>query len=180
MWSEADYLALETSRLVEFTDGSIEVLVMPTMIHQLIFAFLFDALRDFVRPRSLGTVLSAPFRVRLKSGKFREPDVMFMLKQNAAQMKNAYWESADLVMEVVSDDDRSRDLEIKRIDYALAGISEYWIIDPQLRQISVLKLDGEQYIMHGLFGDNVKATSALLWGFEVEVNKVFEQGKEMV
>ncbi|MCL4860269.1 MAG: hypothetical protein KJZ93_12715, partial [Caldilineaceae bacterium] len=33
-WSEADYLALETNRLVEFSHGRIEVLPMPSDSHQ--------------------------------------------------------------------------------------------------------------------------------------------------
>jgi Uma2 family endonuclease len=179
-WSEDDYLDLNTNQLVEFTDGRIEVLVMPTMIHQLIFAFLFDALRAFVNPRSLGVVLSAPFRVRLRSAKYREPDVVFMLSANADRIKNAFWDRADLVMEVVSADDRRRDLETKRVDYAKAGISEYWIVDPQLRQITVLKLDGDRYDVHGTFKEGEQAASALLPGFQVDVIKVFEQGQGIV
>ena len=35
-WSEEDYFALDTNRLVELSDGFIEVLPMPTMVHQLI------------------------------------------------------------------------------------------------------------------------------------------------
>ena len=175
-WSEQEYLALETNQLVEFTDGHVEVLAMPTMIHQLIVIFLFDALRAFVAPRHLGTALVAPFRIRLRSGKFREPDVTFMLAEHASRITNEYWESADLVMEVVSDDDRRRDLETKRSDYASAGIPEYWIVDPKLRQITVLTLRGSQYEVHGTFGDSDRASSSLLAGFNVNVDDVFNAG----
>ena len=51
---------------------------------------------------------------------------------------------ADLVIEVVSDQGRPRDLEIKRQEYAQAGIPEYWIVDPQLEQITVLALEGSR------------------------------------
>ena len=33
VWDEGDYLALTTNHLVEFSDGYIEVLPMPTMSH---------------------------------------------------------------------------------------------------------------------------------------------------
>ncbi len=177
-WSEQEYLALETNRLVEFTDGHVEVLAMPTMIHQLIVIFLFDALRAFVAPQRLGKALVAPFRIRLRSGKFREPDVTFMLTQHASRIANEYWESADLVMEVVSDDDRSRDFETKRSDYADAGIPEYWIVDPKLRQITVLTLRGSQYDLHGTFKEGECASSVLLVGFEVDVATAVTQGTQ--
>ena len=43
-WSEQLYLSLSTNRLVEFDNGMIEVLPVPTKTHQLIVAFLFGAL----------------------------------------------------------------------------------------------------------------------------------------
>ena len=76
-------------------------------------------------------------------------------------------------MEVVSDDDRRRDLEIKRREYATAGISEYWIVDPKLRSITVLVLDGKQYVEHGVFALGERATSRLLSGFAADVTATF-------
>jgi len=48
-WNEHEYLHLNTSRLIEFVDGSLEVLPMPTELHQLIVAFLFEQLQSHVR-----------------------------------------------------------------------------------------------------------------------------------
>src|ERR1700677_3482642 len=148
--SECDYLLVteHTNRLVEFTDGRIEVLDMPTFEHQRIVLFLINVLNAFIDARNLGSAIMAPLRVRLREGKYREPDVMFMLQRNIARAGNQYWDGADLVMEVVSDDDPKRDLQIKRMDYAEAGIPEYWIVDPKNKTISVLKLDGKQYVAH--------------------------------
>lgn len=172
-WSEAEYLALNTNRLVEFSNGIVEVLVMPSMAHQFIVMFLCDALRSFVKPGGLGFVLLAPFRIRLWGGKFRQPDVMFMRVENAPRVSNEFWDGADLVMEVVSDDDRRRDLETKRFEYARAGIPEYWVVDPQEARITVLKLDGQRYVVHGEYVPGQRATSWLLPGFEVDVAAAF-------
>ena len=56
-------------------------------------------------------------------------------------------------MEVVSDDeeDRQRDLETKRQEYAQAGVAEYWIVDPKTETVTVLTLDGAAYRLHGEF-----------------------------
>ncbi|MDB5291432.1 MAG: hypothetical protein JWL69_2673, partial [Phycisphaerales bacterium] len=75
----------------------------------------------------------------------------------------------DLVMEVVSEDGCRRDLEEKRRDYALAGIPEYWIVDPREQSITVLTLSGKQYIVAGEAHNGQKAASVLLKGFEVDV-----------
>ncbi len=42
-----------------------------------------------------------------------------------------------------------RDLVEKREEYARAGIPEYWIVDPEQGQITVLALDGTGYAVHG-------------------------------
>ena len=172
-WSELEYLSLNGNRLVEFSHGWIEVLTMPTMAHQLIVLFLYEALKAFVAPRNLGRPLVAPMRIRLWPGKIREPDVIFMLNPHADRMGNEVWEGADLVMEVVSTDDRRRDIETKRFEYARAGIPEYWIVDPLQRRITVLRLVGDRYAVHTESSPGQRAASALLSGFEVEVAAVF-------
>jgi Uma2 family endonuclease len=175
-WNESEYLRLNGNYLVEFTHGHVEVLPMPTPAHQAIVAFLFEQLLLFVRPAKLGKVLFAPLRVRMQEGKFREPDVVFILAAHSRWQGDDFWEGADLVREVVSDDFRKHDLETKRLDYALAGIPEYWIVDPMLREITVLKLAGDRYDVHGIFKEAEIASSILLPGFEVKVTDAFAAG----
>jgi len=177
-WSQEEYLDLtdDINLLIEYTFGRIEVLPMPTIEHQLIVRFLMDVLRAFVEPRKLGIVLFAPTRVYVEPDKYREPDIVFNFTEHHAKSGKRYYQSADLVMEVVSDDaeGRKRDLEKKSLDYAQGGIPEYWIVDPQEKQITVLALEGQTYAAHGVFRDGQEATSKLLPGFTVNVSAVFQ------
>ena len=93
-----------------------------------------------------------------------------MSAEHASRIGESFWEGADLVMEVVSDDDRRRDLETKRREYAQAGIPEYWIVDPEQGRITVLRLDGATYAVHGDFPLDAQATSTLLPGFVLDVS----------
>jgi Uma2 family endonuclease len=122
-WSEADYLRLtdHTNRLVEFTDGYVEVLPWPTDEHQGQLSSLNDLFRGFVKPRG-GIVLFAPLRMRIRPRKFREPDLLVLLDRNDPRSANRYWTGADLVLEVVSPDKPERDLVDKRFDYAESGV----------------------------------------------------------
>lgn len=174
-WTVEKYLALETNRLIEFTHGRLEFLPAPTVLHQIIAGFLYRALWKYVNARNLGLVLFMGLRVRIEDEKIREPDLAFMFKEQTAQQEDRYWRGADLVMEVVSGskEDRECDLIQKREEYAQAGIAEYWIVDPARRQITVLALEGEEYAVHGEFGEGEQATSRLLEGFAVDVLAVF-------
>jgi Uma2 family endonuclease len=162
-WEEDEYLSLDTNRLVEFTDGFVEVLPMPDMRRQLCLDYLVESLKAFTKPRNLGRVLFSPFSVQIRPNKFREPDLMFMLTEHAERMGKKFWEGADLMMEIVS-------------DYAEAGIAEYWIVDPQENRVTVLKLQRTAYAVHGEFGAGERATSALLQGFGVGVDDLFAAG----
>ena len=175
-WSVEEYLSLPGNRLIEYSDGVLEFLPMPTTMHQWIVLYLWESLKQFTGGWSgLGLALTAALRVRLWEEKFREPDVVFMLTEHKQRAGEEYWEGADLVMEVVSGDpkDRKRDLVTKRAEYARARIAEYWIVDLKLRQITVLRLKGKVYEVHGVFKNGQTAISRLLPGFGVDVSTVF-------
>jgi Uma2 family endonuclease len=172
-WSEEEYLALDTNHLIEFTDGRLEFLPMPTQSHQFFVLFLYRTLWAFVTERKLGVVLAAPLRVRIRPRKYREPDILFVAARHDALRGEQYWRGADLVMEVVSPDDPGRDYVKKRQDYAQIGIAEYWIVDPVRQLITVLMLTGKEYTLFGEFTPGMRATSKLLNGFAVDVTEVF-------
>jgi Uma2 family endonuclease len=94
-------------------------------------------------------------------------------------MGEDFWEGADLVMEIVSEgaESRRRDFIDKRREYAQGKIPEYWIVDPQEQRITVLRLNGSEYIVHGEFAPGQIATSALLPGFVADVAAVFNAAK---
>jgi len=173
-WTEEEYLWLtdHTSRLVEFSDGFVEVLPMPTDRHQSILEFAFLLFHAFVTPRG-GKVHVAALRLRLRSGKFREPDLL-LLDAKDPRRQNRFWTGADLVLEVVSKDNPERDLIQKRHEYAQAKIPEYWIVNPLTETILVYRLKGTRYPKAGQYGRGTKATSSLLPGFSVSVADVFD------
>ncbi len=174
-WSEEEYLALDGNRLIEFSDGYIEVLPMPTTSHQIIVAWLYRLFDKFVTTKELGLVLFAPLPMRVRAGKYREPDIVFLANAHRGLIGEDFWEGADLVVEVVSDDaeSRRRDLATKRREYARAGIPEYWIVDPRQETITVLHLSAKRYSVHGTFPKGTMATSRLLPGLEVDVAETF-------
>jgi len=173
-WTEADYLWLteDINRFVEFTDGSLEFLPMPTDKHQAVLEFLFVLFLAHLKPLG-GTVHLAVLRMRIREGKFREPDLLLVKDAKDPRRKNRYWTGADLALEVVSADKPERDLVDKRGDYAEGRIPEYWIVNPQTNTITVLRLEGEAYVEHGVFRRGDLATSVILPGFAVNVDQTF-------
>lgn len=180
-WTEEDYLALEReigNRMIELCDGRLEVLPMPDLYHQLIVKMLLRCLDDFVVPLKRGMTAMAPLPVRLGKGKFREPDIGYFETHRIKDRRKPP-ESADLAVEVVSpgQENRERDLVVKRREYAKAGVREYWIVDPEEKTITVLTLAGKTFKTHGVFKPGEEASSKLLKGFKVSVTDVFAAGE---
>ncbi len=173
-WSEADYLELGSNHMIEFTDGCVEVLPMPTIFHQLLVEYIHSIMKAYIALHQGGRVFFAPIPVRLWPAKYREPDLIY-LRRERLQGNQEYPDGADLVVEVVGEGEvnRRRDLETKRSEYAAAGIAEYWIVDPQTRSITVLVLENATYRVHGEFRGESAATSVLLPGLSVPVSAMF-------
>lgn len=175
LWTEEQYLALSDSsrQLIEFSDGMIEVLTLPTDRHQVMLAFIYSLLVNHIHPLG-GKVLFAPLRVRIREGKQREPDIVVLLDARDPRRQDRFWLGADLVVEIVSPDDPMRDLVMKRFDYAEAGFPEYWIINPEDETISVLQLVDDQYVEYGIFGRGQQLRSVLLPHFSMAATAVFD------
>ena len=180
-WSDEEYLVLteHCNRLIEFTDGFLDVLPMPTDKHQSVLKFLVFAFCAFVETRG-GNVQFAPLRLRIRPGKFREPDLLLLLSATDPRRQNRFWHGAVLALEVVSEEKPERDLVQKRNDYAEGRVSEYLIVNPQTETITILRLIGDTYEETGTFRRGEAATSVLLAGFSVEVAEVFKPGRARV
>lgn len=175
LWTEKQYMRLseQTNRLIEFTDGVLEVLSMPTSKHQLIIGFLYRVLYALIEQHG-GIVTFAALPLQLSPGKYREPDILLLLDRADPRFQDSFWLGADVVMEVVSPDDPKRDTQTKRREYAEASIPEYWIVNPLDETITVLTLQGTSYIEYGIFRRGQQATSMLLTDLAVSAADVFD------
>jgi Uma2 family endonuclease len=79
-----------------------------------------------------------------------------------------------LVIEVVSPGaaNRSRDYRHKRTEYAARGISEYWIVDPEEKKITVCKWIDGQY-EDWVFVDHERIESDVVPGFSLTPQQIF-------
>lgn len=178
-WTEASYLSFTESlnQLVEVVDGWIEVLEVPSKSHQKIVQYLLNQILGFLTAHQLGDAISAPYRLRLRAETFREPDIVVYVG-DLSRCGERFGEGADLVVEVVSTDEtsRRRDYQDKLRDYADAGVSEYWIVDPAERCLRIYRLSGGQSELAGEYGEGEEASSILLSGFRTAVGDVLRAG----
>jgi len=138
-WCDEDTLA-------EWVDGQVIMTSPASEPHQALADFFLTVLNIYVQQRKLGRVISAPFQMKLASARSgREPDLIFIAKENQSRLKHAYLDGpADLAIEVVSPESRLRDRGEKLAEYEMGGVREYWLFDREQRRADyyVLAADG--------------------------------------
>jgi Uma2 family endonuclease len=115
----------------EWVDGEVTVFMPAIPRHADIASFLITLLRYFVDLRQAGRVLVEPAEMKLREGgSYREPDIFFVSTQHLDRIDSRRLNGpADLVIEILSEDDPDRDRVEKYQEYVEAGIPEYWIVD---------------------------------------------------
>jgi Uma2 family endonuclease len=160
----------------EWVEGKVFLMSPPSSRHQDIVIFLSSFLHFYVFLRKLGRVMHAPFLMRLHqppSG--REPDILFIAQANVNRITAQYLDGpADLAVEVISPESISRDRGEKFYEYEMAGVREYWLIDPQRQQAEFYQLDEQGRYKLVLGGDAGEYVSLVIPGLTIDVGWLWQ------
>ncbi len=177
-WTEELYLALANSRnaFVELSEEKLVLYEMPTPRHQSIVGNLYVALREYGQAGERGKAFVSPMPVRLWRDKFREPDVMFYRNENLDRIGEQFGGPPDWVAEITSPSTRDVDILTKAGEYALAGIPEYWRIDPEEKAVTVYVLPqgAEIYRLAGEYRVGKEVQAQTLKGFSIAVDTLIQ------
>ncbi len=174
-WTYEDYKRLpDDNWRYEVIEGELFMSPAPNTHHQRVIARLEFAMMKHVEAKKLGEVLHAPIDVRLGDlANPVQPDVLFICQDRLNIIRKDWIEGApDLIVEVLSPSNWIDDRRTKYRIYALAGVREYWIVDPDKRQIEIFALRGSDYELSSRFGPGERAASEVLSGFEIGVDEV--------
>ncbi len=163
----------------ELIDGEHFVTPSPNAKHQTIVLNVAALLRSHARAHGLGRVFIAPFDVVFSDFDVVEPDVLYVSKTRQADVLTAAHVrgAPDLVVEIGSPSTRKRDETIKRHLYERFGVTEYWVIDPELDTIKVYRLiEGRFTRTAELSLEHDDAlTSPLFPGLELRLADIFDE-----
>ena len=133
----------DDGRRWEILDGAFVVNPAPGSNHQWAVGELFSELRQVASDRGL-LVFTAPLAWRIGPGQIPEPDLIVATPE--AVTTRGVESAPVLVVEVLSQSGRNRDLIEKRRIYSEGGAGEYWIVDVAVPSLTVLRLSAEGYV----------------------------------
>ena len=134
-----DYYAIPDERRVELIDGKIYDMAAPAVIHQMILGQLYLQFEQCSSAHEGDChVFISPCDVQLDRDNrtILQPDLFVICGDFDLKARSIYG-APDLVLEILSDSSRSRDMILKNYKYENAGVREYWIVDPKLRRVII-------------------------------------------
>lgn len=157
IYTTADIYDLPDGQRAELIDGQIYFMAPPSRRHQKISMELSATIRDYIRSHNGSCeVYSAPFAVFLSEDdrNYVEPDISVICDPNKLTDRGCTG-APDWIIEIVSPSSRRMDYFVKLFKYRSSGVREYWIVDPDKKQIiayDFINDDMNQYT----FADSVK------------------------
>ena len=183
-YSYADYLTWQFDERVEIINGKIFDIVTPNRKHQDISRELCGTFY-MVFKKSLFKMYSAPFDVRLydkkKSLKANkdiftvvQPDICVICDEGKLDDKGCLG-SPDLVVEILSPGNSSKEMRIKKDLYESIGVREYWVVFPDVQSIAQYVLDEttEKYPNPFLYSTEETVISTVFPQLQVNLIEIF-------
>jgi Uma2 family endonuclease len=177
-----DYLSWEGAERCELIDGCVYLMAAPNEAHHDISMALARRFGDFLEGKPC-KLFVAPFDVRLfpHSTRQREkalvqPDLFVVCdrgKRDGAKINGA----PDLIIEILSPSNQGHDRYVKLKLYFLAGVREYWIVDPENQVVQVCLLEDRRYAVQ-VYEVSDTVPCAILPGLDLPLSEIFPREKE--
>ena len=133
------------------------------------------SLGHFVKSHKLGRMVMAEtgFLIARDPDTVRAPDCAFLSRERApARLGRKYVEVIpDLVVEVVSPDDRAEEVSDKVGQWLAAGVRLVWVVYPKSRTVAAHQSPSEARTFHE---DEVLTGDDVVPGFELPISEIFE------
>jgi Uma2 family endonuclease len=163
----------------EFIQGEIIVHSPVKLKHNAASLNLATLLKTYVQRHNLGHIGHEKLLISLARNDY-EPDICYFSveKSRAFTPDQMKFPAPDFIAEVLSESTAANDRGVKFVDYALHGVAEYWIVDPDQETIEQYLRKESSYVL-ALKVKNGSIASEAIAGFEIPVRAVFDTGEQM-
>ena len=156
--SVEDYYALPDDIRAELIDGQYYQMYAPTYVHQTIILEMAAQVRDCMKEHSMPCrVFCSPIDVQLDCDRWTmvEPDLIILCDRSKIKGHICFG-APDFIVEVLSPSTSRKDLYLKLHKYEHAGVREYWMIDPEKRQVLVYRFEEDAFPSIYGFDDRIR------------------------
>ena len=170
-------LTEKSDQRYEYIDGEIYLLTSPGTIHQKALGELYIFFYNWFKGKKCIPML-APYDITLKRNPDNisvvEPDLVIIcdMEENLNE-KDYYMGVPSLVLEILSESTRRKDL-IKKLDlYMSTGVKEYWLVNPASSEITVYLFENNDIARNETYKKDEKASSYIFKGLRISPKDIF-------
>jgi Uma2 family endonuclease len=103
-----------------------------------------------------------------------QPDILVACDvEGNVNAKGKYMGTPKLVVEILSDSTRSKDMIDKLNTYRLSGVKEYWVIDPKQEKIMIYEFDDCEIDRFQVYDKEDIAQSIVFAGLSADTKELF-------
>lgn len=155
------FMMLPEGTLAELINDTVFMSPAPDFLHQTISLELAVQISNHSKKNNLGVCVTAPMDVFFDGKNVLQPDLLFIATDNLGIIKDGKIKgSPDLIVEILSPGNKRHDTEKKKAIYEKFGVKEYFIVDPETKEIITWYLTKEKYVKQP--GVKAKLKSKLL------------------
>ena len=174
----ADYMKLTppSHRGVRYQliEGELIKMAGPNDPHQVFIGELYFAARLQIGSPGTFEIRLPSFDVYIDEHNTFQPDLLFVSAERQHILSERGVNGApDVVVEVLSESTRQRDLNVKLPVYARNGVREMWVADLRNGTVSKYVGDGETITLEQVYGPDDILTSDALPGVAIDLATIF-------
>lgn len=160
----------------EYIDGEVYLLASPAYNHQVCVSELFVIFYNWFKGKKCRP-LTSPFDVTLIKSKDNinvvQPDIIIICDTDKIDASGKYKGVPALVVEVLSGSTKKKDM-VKKLDlYMQTGVKEYWIVDPDKKEVTVYCFEKYDIADHNTYMRDMTVKSKIFSGLEVNLAEIF-------
>ena len=169
-----DFIALDDEDRRELIDGQLIEVEVPGYPHEYIVGLLIHFLNAWALKHG-GVVLGSGYKIRVSSERGVMPDIQYFGPGNprskSMKVSDAY--KPDLAVEIISPSSGKYDRDIKLRWYASIGVSEYWLVDSELRLLQRFILQNGRYLVTDSVSESQVFKPASFKGLAIPLAKLW-------
>ncbi len=160
----------------EYIDGEVYLLSSPVYNHQVSVAEIYGIFYNWFKGKKCRP-LTSPFDVTLMKSKDNinvvQPDIIVICDIDKIDASGKYQGVPTLAVEVLSRSTKRKDM-IKKLDlYMQTGVKEYWMVDPEKKEITVYNFEKYDIADHETYIGDMVVKSKAFRGLQASLADVF-------
>jgi Uma2 family endonuclease len=157
----------------ELHNGKIIFMPSPLFQHQDIITELLLLLASYVKKKQLGKVVVAPMDVILTPHDTVQPDMLFISTERLHIIDGQIKGAPDLVIEILSDGNTTKEMNYKKSIYESTGVKEYWFINLKKKTFTQYENVNDKFVTKNVFNTEGVIQSIVVTGFEMNIGDIF-------